>query len=192
MLEATTAAHSISVHYHHAPLIWFLFLLGQILHALLQLDTTATNHGASRRAMLYKNWIRLCYRVAVSSVAFGIIWQHPQLIHGLLGMIGIQIGGDEAAVFALPMNNLLALGYGLCIDSLISYIPWFKNLLPTVEEHHEHHEHHEEVHHEHHEEAAPVVVPEPPAPEAEVAPVEEKPKKKRKVSHKKVHKKKEE
>jgi hypothetical protein len=191
MLEAT--AHTVSVHYHHAPLIWFLFLLGQVLHALLQLDTTATNHNASRRAMLYKNWIRLCYRVAVSSVAFGIIWQHPQLIHGLLASIGIQIGGDEAEVFALPMNYLLALGYGLSIDSVISYIPWFKNLLPTVEEeHHERHEHHEEVHHEHHEEAVPVIVPEPPAPEAEVAPVEEKPKKKRKVSHKKVHKKKEE
>jgi hypothetical protein len=135
MLEATNASHPVTVHYHHAPLIWVLFLLGQVLHALLQLDTTATNHGTARRDLFFKNWIRICYRIAISAVAFGIIWQHPQIIHGLLATVGIQIGGDEAAVFALPINNLLALGYGLSMDSLISYVPWFKNLLPEVNGH---------------------------------------------------------
>jgi hypothetical protein len=133
MLAATEIiAREITVHYHHSWIIWIIFLFGQALHALLQIDTIARNNKVTRASIFYQNWVRILYRVSASSVAFGIIWLHPQTISGILGVFGIHIGGDESQVFALPINNTLALGYGLCLDSLFGYVPFLKNLVPDV------------------------------------------------------------
>lgn len=134
MTTATDAVMpSIDAHYHHTWLIWGLFFLGQILHGLLQIDSISRQTKQTRRTILYDAWIRIAYRMGACSVLFGLVWLYPELLTKLLGVIGLQVSGDEATVIALPMNNLLALGYGMGFDSALGYIPILKSQVPPVE-----------------------------------------------------------
>ena len=132
--QATDENHPIGVHYHHAPLIWVLFFVGLALHTLLQIDTIARNTKQRRREVFYDSWIRIAYRYGFSVVAFGLLWLYPEVVVQIAGIAHIQIGSDEAAAFALPMNNLIALGCGLLFDSILGYIPILKSQLPPIED----------------------------------------------------------
>ena len=121
------------IHYHHAGLIWLLFGVGVLLHLALQVDDIARKNKWSRRAVLGAIGIRVAWRVFFTSLVFGLIWHYPLLISKALGIFGIHLSDDEAAVFAIPMNNLIAGVWGLFLDSAFGYIPGLKSWLPVVD-----------------------------------------------------------
>lgn len=122
----------VEVHYHHVWLIWIIFMLGDAIHVLLQIDTIARNTKTTKRAVLEDAWVRILYRTAVCLAVFGGIWQYPHALTTIASKVGFQVSPDEAEVFALPMNNVLAFGWGLALDVLFGYIPVFKSQLPQV------------------------------------------------------------
>ena len=74
----------------------------------------------------------LAFRTFAAAMIFGLIWQHPSLISDIGGIFGHPLSADEASVFAIPMNNMIAGLYGLFLDSLLGYIPVLKSQLPDV------------------------------------------------------------
>jgi hypothetical protein len=130
--QMTDENHPILVHYHHAPWIWATFIVALLLHSLLNVDDIARKTLRSRAAVFEDAWIRIFYRWGFCIGFFGLLWLYPEILTKLFGIFGIQIGGDESAVFSLPMNIPLALLYGLVSDSILGYIPILKNQLPPI------------------------------------------------------------
>jgi hypothetical protein len=122
----------VAIHYHHAWLIWALYLVGAGLHVTLQVNDIAAKNGWKRRDVLKAIGPAVAYRTFGTAMVFGLIWHYPMMISSGLKAVGVNIGPDEAEVLAVPMNNFVAGLYGLLLDSLLGYIPGFKSWLPTV------------------------------------------------------------
>jgi len=120
------------VHYHHIWIIWILFLVGDGLHVLLQVNSLATVSKISKMVVLRSIWIPVAFRTFASAMIFGLIWQHPDLISQIGGIFGHPLSSDENSVFTIPMNNMIAGLYGLFLDSVLGYIPVLKSQLPDV------------------------------------------------------------
>jgi hypothetical protein len=120
------------VHYHHGWLIWLLFLCGAALHVCLQINNLVTQAKSSWSRVFCVVWVAVAYRMFACAMIFGLIWQHPALISQIGGLFGHPLSGDESSVFAIPMNNMIAGLYGLYLDSVLGYVPWFKSQLPQV------------------------------------------------------------
>lgn len=120
------------VHFNHIWLVWLLYFWGQLSHAALQVDSQARKAKLTRRSVFYTTWPRIVYRVSISTALFMLVWDNPGLITGAFSMIGHPLGADETAVLAIPMNNALALLYGLLTDSLLGYVPFLKSQLPDL------------------------------------------------------------
>jgi len=124
--------HSTQTLYHHLWLIWILYYWGQLSHTALQVDSQARKAKMTWKAVLSVTGIRLIYRMTFSTAIFMLVWNNPQLIVKALGFFGMSISSEESSVLALPMNNALALLYGLLTDSLLGYIPVLKSQLPDI------------------------------------------------------------
>jgi hypothetical protein len=131
-MQIATEGVPVSIHYHHAWLIWLLYVVGAALHVTLQVSDIAAKNGWKRRAVLKAIWPAVAFRAFWSAMIFGLIWYYPLAISGALKAVGINIGQDEAEVLAIPMNNFIAGLYGLMLDSLLGYIPGLKSWLPNV------------------------------------------------------------
>lgn len=133
-MDANTAAEGLSVpiHYHHAWLIWVLYFVGALLHVGLQVNDIAAKNAWKRRDVINAIGAAVAYRAFASAMVFGLIWHYPMAISNAMKMFGINVGQDEAEVFAIPMNNFIAGLYGLMLDSLLGYIPGLKSWLPGV------------------------------------------------------------
>jgi hypothetical protein len=122
----------VGVHYHHAWLVWVLYLVGFALHVALQVNDIAEKNAWTRGDVIKAIGPAVAYRSFASAMIFGLVWHYPLLISSALKTVGINIGPDEAEVFAVPMNNFVAGLYGLMLDSLLGYIPGLKSWLPSV------------------------------------------------------------
>jgi len=132
-VNIATEATPVVTHFHHLWVIWALYYWGQLMHAALQVDSQARKAKMGYRAVIKITGIRLLYRITASTALFLLLWDNPQLVVKGISMIH-PLTPDEAAVFAIPINNALALAYGLLSDSLLGYIPWLKSQLPDVED----------------------------------------------------------
>lgn len=134
-MRITIAAQAVpmEIHYHHAWLVWVLFFVGEMLHIALQTDDLARKSKISRAAVLESVGIRVLWRAFACSMIFGLLWYYPGMLSGLLKHVGLPVSDDESAVLAIPMNNFIAGGYGLVLDSLVGYVPFLKSQLPTVD-----------------------------------------------------------
>jgi hypothetical protein len=122
----------IAIHYHHAWLVWALYFVGVGLHVALQVNDIAAKNGWKRLAVVNAIGAAVAYRTFGTAMLFGLLWHYPLLISNALKAVGVNIGPDEAAVLAIPMNNFVAGLYGLVLDSLLGYIPGLKSWLPSV------------------------------------------------------------
>jgi hypothetical protein len=122
----------VPVHFHHAILVWAIFYVGQILHAALQIDSIAKKSGKLRRTVFSLTWVPLAFRVGACTVVFGFVFSYPTFIPQIAKILGHPLGPDESSVLALPVNNALALAYGMFLDSVLGYIPFLKSQLPDV------------------------------------------------------------
>lgn len=123
---------AVTVHYHHAWLIWGLYFVGVALHVALQVNDIAQKNKWKRRDVLSAIGAAVAFRTFGTAMIFGLIWHYPMMVSSGLKMFGIDLGPDEAQVVAIPMNNFVAGLYGLMLDSLLGYIPGLKSWLPNV------------------------------------------------------------
>ena len=131
-MQTMAQAVPVEIHYHHGWLVWLLYLVGAGLHVTLQVNDIAAKNGWKRTEVVKAIGAAVSYRAFASAMIFGLIWHYPLLISNALKAVGINIGPDEAEVFAIPMNNFVAGLYGLMLDSLLGYIPGLKSWLPSV------------------------------------------------------------
>jgi hypothetical protein len=122
----------VAIHYHHAWLVWVLYLVGAGLHIAIQVADIAAKNGWKRRDVIYAIAPAVAYRNFATAMAFGLIWHYPLFISSALKLVGVNVGADEASVLAAPMNNFIAGLYGLGLDSAFGYIPGLKSWLPGV------------------------------------------------------------
>lgn len=122
----------VPVHYHHAWVVWVLYFVGAALHVLLQVDDIARKNGWKRREVWLAIGPAVGYRNFFSAMVFGLIWHYPLLITNALHLVGVNLGGDESEVLAIPMNNFVAGIYGLGLDVVFGYIPGLKSWLPSL------------------------------------------------------------
>jgi|SRR5215469_12966319 len=122
----------VPIHYHHAWLIWLLYLVGAALHVVLQVNDIAAKNKWTRRAVIETIGPAVAFRTFFSAMIFGLIWHYPTIISDVLKAMHVNIGQDETEVFAVPMNNFIAGIYGLGLDVLLGYIPGLKSWLPDV------------------------------------------------------------
>ena len=127
-----TEPTAITVHYHHAWLIWGLYFVGVALHVGLQVDDIARKNNWKRMDVFNAIGAAVGFRTFGTAMLFGLIWHYPMLISSALKTVGVNVGPDEAQVIAIPMNNFVAGLYGLTLDSLLGYIPGLKSWLPPV------------------------------------------------------------
>lgn len=127
-----TEPTAITVHYHHAWLIWGLYFTGVAFHVTLQIFDIAAKNKWTRRDVINAIGPAVGYRTFGTAMIFGLIWHYPMAISSALKLVGVNIGADEAQVVAIPMNNFVAGLYGLVLDSLLGYIPGLKSWLPDV------------------------------------------------------------
>jgi hypothetical protein len=128
-----TDAAAVPIHYHHAWLVWALYLIGAAIHVGLQVDDIARKNKWTRRDVIQAIGPAVAFRAFFSAMIFGLIWHYPMLISNALKMVGVNVGPDEAEVLAIPMNNFIAGLYGLMLDSLLGYIPGLKSWLPPCD-----------------------------------------------------------
>jgi hypothetical protein len=131
-MQSATEGTPLIVHYHHAWLVWMLYLIGAALHVALQVNDIAAKNKWTRQDVIKAIGAAVSYRAFASAMLFGLIWHYPLLISSALKAVGINIGPDEAEVLAIPMNNFVAGLYGLMLDSLLGFIPGLKSWLPSV------------------------------------------------------------
>lgn len=122
----------VPIHYHHAWLVWMLYFVGSALHVALQVDDIAKKNSLTRKQVISAIGTAVAFRQFAAAMVFGLIWHYPLIISNALKTFGINIGGDEAEVLAIPMNNMIAGLYGLALDSALGYIPGLKSWLPSV------------------------------------------------------------
>lgn len=154
MLAAVTDPAPVPIHYHHAWLIWVLYFAGAALHVALQVNDIAQKNKWTKKDVIGAIGTAVAFRAFASAMVFGLLWHYPLIISNALKAVGVNIGGDEAEVLAIPMNNFIAGLYGLMLDSLLGYIPGLKSWLPSV---------------------TPPTPPNPPVPPAPPAPAPAKP-----------------
>jgi hypothetical protein len=131
-MKLAAQAVPIGIHYHHAWLIWLLFLIGDALHVWLLTSDLANKSKQSLRTVLKATAPALAFRTCFTCAAFGLIWGDPELLTQIAKIFHVSMSVDEAAVFALPMNNAIAAIWGLFLDSAFGYIPFLKSQLPPV------------------------------------------------------------
>lgn len=131
-MQIMAQAVPVEIHYHHAWLVWVLYLTGAALHIALQVNDIAAKNKWKRGEVVRAIGAAVAYRTFGSAMIFGLIWHYPLLISSALKAVGINIGPDEAEVLAIPMNNFVAGLYGLMLDSLLGYIPGLKSWLPSI------------------------------------------------------------
>lgn len=120
------------IHYHHAWLIWVLFFFGQFLHLALQVDDISRKNKLTRKQVINFIGTAVAVRTFFAAMIFGLIWHDPTLIADALKAMHINIGGEEAGVLEIPMNNFIAGLYGILLDSILGYIPGLKSWLPEI------------------------------------------------------------
>jgi hypothetical protein len=129
-IDAVTA-DSISSRYYH--LIEIMFAVGYLMHVLYQVNAAATaknNPINSRLTILRNSSIQIVVRFFMNVLLFGLIWHYPSVIASGLGDVGVNLSPNMTAILTLPMNPLIAGGWGYCIDSLLAFIPLLKNAVP--------------------------------------------------------------
>lgn len=113
--------------------VLFAFV-GWTLHALGQVDAIARAKGLKRINLLEANWIRLAIR-GFSMVCFFLLWMyHPSVVAGAIAKIGIPLSPTAQAFLTLPIVPATSGLFGLVFDSIVTFIPWFKNISPPVED----------------------------------------------------------
>lgn len=132
MIFNMAQAVPVPVHYHHAWLVWILYFIGAGLHVTLQVNDIAAKNQWKREEVVKAIGAAVSFRAFASAMAFGLLWHYPLLISSALKLVGINLGADEAAVVAIPMNYFVAGLYGLMLDSLLGYVPGLKSWLPSV------------------------------------------------------------
>jgi hypothetical protein len=128
MVIAPSEAVSVSRHFHRV--IVSLFLCGYAIHALVQVDAIARAKNAKRWPIIAENWIRILARGFVSLMLFSGLWYNPSVIAAGIKAIGIPAGSTVSAILTVPIVPWTAGLFGFCIDSVLSFIPWLKNVLP--------------------------------------------------------------
>jgi hypothetical protein len=132
MIDLAAQSVPSAVHYNHGWLVWVLYFIGAALHVALQVNDIAEKNKWTREDVMKAIAPAVAFRAFASAMIFGLLWHYPLLISNVLKIVHIDIGPDEAEVFAIPMNNFIAGLYGLMLDSLLGYIPGLKSWLPTV------------------------------------------------------------
>lgn len=114
-----------------------MYFIGQALHIALQADAVVrakNNTTATYGSFLRMNAIRLAWRMFVCTLIFVFWWNNPTTIVDLFGYIGWSIPERIAHFLSLPMSGATAGFFGLGCDSVLSFIPGLKNLVPKVDE----------------------------------------------------------
>lgn len=125
------SAEAISSRYVH--LIEIMFGVGYIMHVLYQVNAAATaknNPINSRLKILQNSSIQIVVRFFINAILFGLVWHYPSVLASGLGDVGVNLSPNMTAILTLPMNPLIAGGYGYCMDSLLAFIPILKNAVP--------------------------------------------------------------
>jgi 4-hydroxybenzoate polyprenyltransferase len=125
--------HAETIAHAYTRLIAIMFFVGYTVHVLVQIDDLVRDktNGATSRVRVFKmNSIRIIGRLWWNFIIFGIIWRYPSLIPTGIGLLGVNVSPNVAAVLTLPMNVWFAGGWGYGLDSLLSYIPKLRNVVP--------------------------------------------------------------
>lgn len=120
---------------HHYSIFVFL-VLGLLLHVLWQIQaqvTSRTNNAGSWMEVIEKNWTRLALRSFASLCVFMGFWHDPSAISDLLKAMNVNIGPTLTAFSTIPMGPWFAGMFGLCADTLLTFIPMLRNVLPPSE-----------------------------------------------------------
>lgn len=114
-------------------LIYVMFLLGYLLHMMLQVDAIvrAKNNAAySRLVVLKQNAVVLLSRLFLSFLFFAFLRSYPQFLSTVLGWVGIpSIGNSITAVFASWFGAGM---FGYMVDSILAFVPYLKNQVPQL------------------------------------------------------------
>ncbi len=135
--KATQAFEAVIVANDHPYSIVAIFVVGYLIHALMQVDAIArsnTNPVESRSMIIRENSIRLLARFFVSLMAFLYVWHNPATIPTVLGYIpGVSLSDNVVSLMTLPMSPPVSGILGFFFDSLLAYVPVLKNALPPIE-----------------------------------------------------------
>ena len=116
------------------------YFVGQMVHAVLQIDSIARSgkSGYTRLQILAIVYPRLIARIFVPTMLFTMVWGNTDLIVKIAGLMGYTVGSSIAFILAIVMGTGLP-GWsfaglmGYMSDSLLSFIPWVKGQLPTID-----------------------------------------------------------
>lgn len=125
-----------SLDFHRLVMVWTWFLIGYALHLGLQVDAirrSKTNEAQTRWLVVKQNDWRLASRFFISIVLFQYALTSPGSLIAILGYLGVQTTTGADGLAKIPMNSALAGMIGWSIDSVLAFIPWFKNQLPPLE-----------------------------------------------------------
>jgi hypothetical protein len=116
--------------------IWFMFLLGQLMHLGAQIDAVVrakNNTALSRIGIITDRWIPITARAFVCSMTFGVFLGGgaPQVLQ-----VFHLPSPDWIVTLGVLMTNTGIVGMclaglaGFGIDSAIGFIPYFKAYIP--------------------------------------------------------------
>ncbi len=125
------SAEAISSRYYH--LIEAMFVVGYVMHVLAQAyaASVAPNNPIKSPVKIIQNSsIQIVVRFFLNAILFGLIWHYPSIVASALSGVGVNLSSNAIAILTLPMNPLIAAGFGYGLDSLLAFIPILKNVVP--------------------------------------------------------------
>ena len=112
-------------HYLHLVAL-VLFLVGDALHVLVQVDDLARKGKTTRKAIFSERWVSIIVRGSIST-AFFLLWLQGQL-DDLITATGISIPASIDKILDMQVSGALALLAGFAFDSAIGYIPFLSKI----------------------------------------------------------------
>lgn len=112
--------------------IWIWYLIGQLIHTLLQLSAVskAKNNPAGSVLQAFKQrWLAVVARLFVATAFFLLVANDPQIFLRILSAIGLTFDPGPAGI---KMSAGLAGLFGYFADSLLGFIPGLKGTVPTI------------------------------------------------------------
>lgn len=122
------SAVAISQSHHRAIVI--AFILGYLLHALGQVDAASRATHTKRWHIIEENWIRILVRGFGEMWIFLWLWYDPSSVLSVLKLFHINLGVINGSDFVIPIIPPTAGLIGLCADTLVTFMPWAKNVVP--------------------------------------------------------------
>ena len=111
---------------------WLCYVIGQALHAALQLSAIRKSHNQTWKVVLQGYALPLATRVFLCTMLFMLLVAHPDLLVPLLKFTGVD-PTELTLQMSMPIAGFFGFGSDSLLSLFVSKIPILKGQVPQLD-----------------------------------------------------------